>query len=76
MGASPEQFLKVDNDIIKTVALAGTQLFPENNKVSWKAKETQEQQIVTDFIVKVYKSMLLMSLFQVRLHNVRVIWRT
>ena len=52
MGASPEQFLKVDNDVIKTVALAGTQLFSENEKVNWKKKETQEQKIVTDFIVK------------------------
>lgn len=51
MGATPEQFLKVDNDIIKTVALAGTQLFHENTIIKWKNKETQEQQIVTDFIV-------------------------
>jgi isochorismate synthase len=51
MGATPEQFLKVDNDVIKTVALAGTQLFPEKEDIHWKEKESNEQQIVTDFIV-------------------------
>jgi isochorismate synthase len=51
MGATPEQFLKVDNDVIKTVALAGTQLFPEKTPIKWAQKESNEQQIVTDFIV-------------------------
>lgn len=51
MGATPEQFLKVDNDVIKTVALAGTQLFPEKIPIKWEQKESNEQQIVTDFIV-------------------------
>lgn len=51
MGATPEQFLKVDNDVIKTVALAGTQLFPEKTTIKWEQKESDEQKIVTDFIV-------------------------
>ncbi|MES2746770.1 MAG: chorismate-binding protein, partial [Bacteroidota bacterium] len=50
IGATPEQFLQVENDKIKTVALAGTQLFSAS--LSWENKEQQEQQFVTDFIVE------------------------
>ncbi len=48
LGASPEQFLQVNGTHIKTVSLAGTQLWAEN--ITWQTKEQQEQQIVTDFI--------------------------
>ena len=51
IGATPEQFLKVDDAILKTVSLAGTQLYNENENVVWENKEVDEQQIVTDFIV-------------------------
>lgn len=49
MGATPEQFLKIENNTLKTVALAGTRLFNEND--NWREKEVKEQQFVTDFIV-------------------------
>ncbi len=48
IAATPEQFLKVDNNTMQTVALAGTQLFYEN--IEWQEKEKQEQQFVVDFI--------------------------
>src|SRR6478672_7785169 len=48
IGATPEQLLRVNGTLIKTVALAGTQVFSEN--IGWQAKEQQEQQYVTDFI--------------------------
>ncbi|WP_298393577.1 isochorismate synthase [Flavobacterium sp.] len=51
MGATPEQFLKIEEDFIKTVALAGTQLNTGSEQVKWNNKEIEEQQIVTDFIV-------------------------
>lgn len=51
MGATPEQFVKIENNKIKTVALAGTQLYTDLQKVSWEEKEIKEQQTVTDFIV-------------------------
>lgn len=51
MGATPEQLLKVEENRIKTVALAGTQLATDLQNVEWKDKEVKEQQIVTDFIV-------------------------
>ncbi len=49
MGATPEQFLKIENNTLKTVALAGTRLFTEND--NWREKEVKEQQFVTHFIV-------------------------
>ncbi|MFY0481362.1 isochorismate synthase [Flavobacterium sp. PLA-1-15] len=50
MGATPEQLLKADGSKIKTVALAGTQKYVENQEVIWGEKEIEEQKFVTDFI--------------------------
>lgn len=55
MGATPEQLLKVEENKIKTIALAGTQLATDLQNVDWKEKELKEQQIVTDFIVESLK---------------------
>lgn len=52
MGATPEQLLKVNNKILYTVSLAGTQITHDNEEVVWGEKEKVEQQIVTDFIVE------------------------
>ncbi len=49
IGATPEQFLQTEDVKIKTVALAGTQLFSQS--IQWKSKEKKEQEFVTDFIV-------------------------
>ena len=43
---------KVDATLVKTVSLAGTQVFNENEKVVWREKEKNEQQIVTDYIAE------------------------
>ncbi|MGV1013219.1 MAG: chorismate-binding protein [Flavobacterium sp.] len=51
MGATPEQLAKIENNKIKTVALAGTQLNTDLPNVIWEEKEIKEQQTVTDFIV-------------------------
>lgn len=48
MGATPEQLVKIENNTLKTVALAGTQVFSE--AIIWKEKELEEQQLVTDYI--------------------------
>lgn len=50
LGATPEQLVKINENIISTVALAGTQLFIENQKVTWGDKEKEEQLFVTQFI--------------------------
>lgn len=56
MGATPEKLLSVENDILQTMAYAGTQKFEGNTNVIWHEKEKQEQQFVTDFIVENLKS--------------------
>lgn len=55
-GASPENFLKIHDTEIQTVALAGTQVFDKSENVFWENKEKEEQQFVTDFIVKNLKT--------------------
>ena len=50
MGASPEQFLKIENNLIQTIALAGTHLNTGSEDFKWEHKEINEQQIVSDFI--------------------------
>lgn len=51
MGATPEQLLKANGTAIKTVALAGTQVFNPDADAVWEKKEQQEQQFVTDYII-------------------------
>jgi isochorismate synthase len=52
LGASPEQFLKINGLTLKTVALAGTQLLEANKKPNWQKKEVYEQELVTKFIIE------------------------
>lgn len=72
-GATPEQLLQVENEIFKTVALAGTQKFNGSVKVEWKDKEIQEQKYVTDFIINSLKNSIsnikVTSPFSVRAGN-------
>lgn len=56
MGATPEQFLNVDDAILKTVSLAGTQLYSDEEHIVWEDKEIEEQQIVTDYIINNLKT--------------------
>ena len=50
LGATPEQFLQVNNNNFKTVALAGTQKFNGSIDILWQNKELDEQKFVSDFI--------------------------
>lgn len=52
MGATPEQLLKVEDNTLYTVALAGTQVYKENEEAIWEDKEKAEQLFVTDYIVE------------------------
>lgn len=52
MGATPEQLLKAKGNIFETTALAGTQKANLETEIRWEQKERDEQQYVTDFIVK------------------------
>ncbi len=51
IGASPEQFLKIEKNKISTIALAGTQSINDYHDIAWQTKEINEQKIVADFIV-------------------------
>lgn len=53
MGATPEQLVKIENNKVHTVALAGTMVDSglDLKNVVWGEKEINEQQIVTNFIV-------------------------
>ncbi len=55
MGASPEPLLIIDGDNATTNSIAGTQVLDDNllSNVNWKAKELDEQQIVTGYIEEV-----------------------
>ncbi|MCI9844625.1 chorismate-binding protein [Flavobacterium pectinovorum] len=52
MGATPEQLLKANGNVFETTALAGTQKANSETEIVWQQKEKDEQQYVTDFIVK------------------------
>ncbi len=53
MGATPELFLEVQPEILKTIALAGTKKTPNE---SWSGKEYREQEYVSRFIREVFDS--------------------
>ncbi|RED23575.1 isochorismate synthase [Flavobacterium cutihirudinis] len=52
MGATPEKLLKANGNVFETMALAGTQKDNNQTEIVWQQKEKDEQQFVTDFIVK------------------------
>lgn len=52
MGATPEKLLKANGNVFETMALAGTQKDNLETEIVWQQKEKDEQQYVTDFIVK------------------------
>ncbi|WP_163408155.1 chorismate-binding protein [Flavobacterium ajazii] len=52
MGATPEQLLKANGNVFETTALAGTQKANLETEIRWEQKERDEQQYVTDFIIK------------------------
>lgn len=52
IGASPELLLSVKDRHLKTTSLAGSK---KNDSEKWTEKEFEEQQIVTDYILKILK---------------------
>ncbi len=52
LGATPEKLLSLENNILQTMAYAGTQKYGGKKDVIWEEKERQEQQFVTDFIIE------------------------
>jgi isochorismate synthase len=56
MGATPELFLRKQDDECFTVALAGTRKGENDEAGSWQQKELHEQELVSDFIRNVLQS--------------------
>ncbi|WP_309641377.1 isochorismate synthase [Flavobacterium sp.] len=52
LGAFSEQLIRVKNKNLHTMAVAGTQVYQENETAVWESKEKAEQQFVTDFITE------------------------
>lgn len=52
LGATPETLLSVSNGKLRTMSLAGTQPLDDFAHVFWGDKEVEEQQYVTDYILK------------------------
>lgn len=52
MGATPEKLLTFENGKFRTMALAGTQKYTGTTDVVWGNKEKQEQQYVTEYMLK------------------------
>ncbi len=53
LGATPELLLKIKNDNVHTVSLAGTRKY-EDNHLSWNKKEIDEQQFVSDYMESLF----------------------
>jgi len=61
LGATPETLLVVNENTFSTMALAGTMVYDSNKETNWQAKEKEEQQYVTDFILEQLGSDLMVS---------------
>ncbi len=63
IGASPEILVSVDkNNIFHTMALAGTQKYPEGanlTEITWTQKEIEEQALVSRYIINAFKKIRL-----------------
>ena len=59
MGATPEPLLVIENEEVKTVSLAGTQIATgaETSSYVWSEKEIEEQGIVTNFVEQTLRSL-------------------
>ncbi len=56
LGATPEILLRSENTQLKTMSLAGTKKYIENEEPKWGSKEIEEQELVTQYIVKALNS--------------------
>jgi len=65
MGATPETLVKTEGKRLKSMALAGTQVYQDTTKVSWGEKEKEEQAMVTRAIVDGLSSIKAVSNLQV-----------
>lgn len=55
MGATPETLLSMNDNLFKTMSLAGTQTYIKGLEPHWDSKEIDEQHIVTTYIKRALK---------------------
>ena len=55
LGATPEILLRVENNRLTTMSLAGTQAYVKNENPTWGQKELDEQLMVTNYIANALK---------------------
>jgi len=67
LGATPEPLLTVEDNVVKTVSLAGTQLSTgsEIESYQWTTKEIEEQGIVTGFVEQTLRSLAIENYIKV-----------
>lgn len=74
-GATPELLLTIEskNNAAKTVSLAGTQYKTEKSveEYSWKEKEQEEQEIVSDFVENILKKSGISDFKRSKPHNIQ-----
>lgn len=56
LGATPEKLLTISKNTLHTMSLASTRAFNGSFAVNWNAKEKEEQQIVTNYILEILQS--------------------
>ena len=71
MGATPEPLLVIEDERVKTVSLAGTQISTEKEikDYEWSPKEIEEQGIVTDFVERTLQSLKIENINKVGPQN-------
>jgi isochorismate synthase len=71
MGATPEPLLVIENEQVKTVSLAGTQITTgaDIDSYHWSPKEIEEQGIVTNFIENLLHSLEIENIVKVGPEN-------
>lgn len=55
MGATPEILLRLEGQTLETVSLAGTQPCKPGRNYVWSAKETEEQAVVSRYLIDVFR---------------------
>ncbi len=71
MGATPETLLSYNQGTVKTMSLAGTIKSANEEEINWGEKEKEEQQIVTDYILKSLESITKTKVITGPRHNLR-----
>ncbi|RJE74686.1 chorismate-binding protein [Reichenbachiella sp. MSK19-1] len=68
LGATPELLIETQNEIFRTVSLAGTQGVPDDfelSRAAWRQKEIEEQALVSRYIINCFKKIRLREYLEI-----------